>query len=236
MARNTVRTAYTLIELVVVMAIIVMISAVAYPSLEDSYDHFKVTGAADAVKGRLGRGPRRAIEDCMPYRFADPARHVALPCGSRQARVLDGGVRRSRPTAETGRRSFTKALSPRVCCSIPTATARRPTVGARKTTRTMRGHAGRFVGVGEQGRIPPDRGSPGRLRTDAEKVERPAHRLATAGADRYCQNDHYQGEPLIPPSQQADGPAGPVAAGSADRGRHLLAGDWRHHSARHLGE
>jgi prepilin-type N-terminal cleavage/methylation domain-containing protein len=70
MATSRSRSAYTLMEMIVVMAIIVMLGAAIYPSLEDSYDHFKVTAAADAVKGAWAEARARAIEDCMPYRFA----------------------------------------------------------------------------------------------------------------------------------------------------------------------
>jgi prepilin-type N-terminal cleavage/methylation domain-containing protein len=70
MATTCSRAGYTLLEMIVVMAIIVMLGAVIYPSLEDSYDHFKVTAAADAVKGAWAEARARAIEDCMPYRFA----------------------------------------------------------------------------------------------------------------------------------------------------------------------
>jgi prepilin-type N-terminal cleavage/methylation domain-containing protein len=70
MAATASRAGYTLLELIVVMAILVMLGAVIYPSLEDSYGQFKVTGAADDIKGAWAEARARAIEDCMPYRFA----------------------------------------------------------------------------------------------------------------------------------------------------------------------
>jgi len=64
------RTAYTLLELVLVLAIIIIIGAVAYPSIEASYGYFKVQAAADAVKGAWAQARERAIRDGIPYRFA----------------------------------------------------------------------------------------------------------------------------------------------------------------------
>ena len=70
MARFQRRPGYTLLELLLVMAVLVMLGAVFYPSIESSYGYFKVTGAADAVKGAWAQARSRAIQDSMPYRFA----------------------------------------------------------------------------------------------------------------------------------------------------------------------
>ena len=70
MATKPARTGFTLLELTLVMAIIVMTAAISYPLAESGYVHFKLTGATDAVKGAWAQARARAIEDGVPYRFS----------------------------------------------------------------------------------------------------------------------------------------------------------------------
>ncbi len=70
MARCNRRSGYTLLELLLVMAVLVMLGAVFYPSLESSYGYFKVSAAADSIKGAWAQARARAIQDSTPYRFA----------------------------------------------------------------------------------------------------------------------------------------------------------------------
>jgi prepilin-type N-terminal cleavage/methylation domain-containing protein len=64
------RRAFTLLELIIVMTIILLIGAAAYPTIDGAYAYFKVTGAADGIKGAWARARARAIEDCVAYRFS----------------------------------------------------------------------------------------------------------------------------------------------------------------------
>ena len=45
------RTGFTLLELMLVMAIIVIMGAIAYPSIDNYFGYFKLSGAADSLKG-----------------------------------------------------------------------------------------------------------------------------------------------------------------------------------------
>jgi prepilin-type N-terminal cleavage/methylation domain-containing protein len=64
------RPGYTLLEVILVVAIIAMVTAVAYPSLEAMYGYYKVTAAVDAVRGAWAQARAHAIEEGRPYRFA----------------------------------------------------------------------------------------------------------------------------------------------------------------------
>src|SRR4051812_21149897 len=70
MAAVNPRRAYTLLELLLVMAIIVMISAIAYPAMDSYFSYVKVTAAADSVRGAWSQARARSIQDGIPYRFS----------------------------------------------------------------------------------------------------------------------------------------------------------------------
>jgi len=67
--RNT-RKAYTLFELLLVMAIILVLAALAYPSLTGSYAQTKGTASADSVKAAWTSARSQAMKENRPYRFA----------------------------------------------------------------------------------------------------------------------------------------------------------------------
>src|SRR5205823_13289810 len=66
------RTAFTLFELMLVMAVIIIIMAIAVPTLllNNLHDDTKVQGAVDAVKGCWSECRTHAIEEGQMYRFA----------------------------------------------------------------------------------------------------------------------------------------------------------------------
>lgn len=64
------RRGFTILEVMLVLAVIVMLSAMAYPSLESMYADIRVQAAADHLRGRFAQGRTRAIDDGRPYRFA----------------------------------------------------------------------------------------------------------------------------------------------------------------------
>ncbi len=70
MTRRRTRPAYTLLEIIVVMAIIVLASAIAYPSLNTMYGYYKVNAGMDMVRGAWAQARARAIEQGRPYRFS----------------------------------------------------------------------------------------------------------------------------------------------------------------------
>jgi len=64
------RKAYTLFELIMVLAIILVISALAYPSLTSSQSQTKGTASADSVKAAWTSARAQAMKENRPYRFA----------------------------------------------------------------------------------------------------------------------------------------------------------------------
>src|SRR5207249_2236384 len=69
-ATNMKRQSYTLLELLFAMAIMVILCAVAYPSLEAMYGDFRVTAAVDSVRAAWALGRAHAVNEGQPYRFA----------------------------------------------------------------------------------------------------------------------------------------------------------------------
>lgn len=64
------RRAFTLFEVVLVCAVLVIVAALAYPSLRSMYGYYKLQGAVDAVRAAWADARARAINEGRPYRFA----------------------------------------------------------------------------------------------------------------------------------------------------------------------
>jgi prepilin-type N-terminal cleavage/methylation domain-containing protein len=64
------RQAFTLFELMLTMALLVVLAAISYPSLDAMYGTFKVTAATDTVRGAWAQGRARAMNDGRVYRFS----------------------------------------------------------------------------------------------------------------------------------------------------------------------
>lgn len=64
------RRGYTLFEVVLVCAVLVLLATMAYPSIRGMYPSFKLRGAVDAVRAAWAHARARAIEEGRPYRFA----------------------------------------------------------------------------------------------------------------------------------------------------------------------
>jgi len=64
------RRGASLLELMVVMAIIVVVAALAFPSLRAMSGSFKLNGGTDSVRSAWANARARAIEEGRPYRFA----------------------------------------------------------------------------------------------------------------------------------------------------------------------
>lgn len=65
-----VRRAYTLMEIVLVIAILIVIAALSVPILTSMFDNSRIHAARDAVRTQLTKARNRAIEERQPYRFA----------------------------------------------------------------------------------------------------------------------------------------------------------------------
>jgi len=57
-------------ELMLVVAVIVMVSALAVPSLDSMYGYYKLNAAVDSVQAAWAIGRYHAIEEGVPYRFS----------------------------------------------------------------------------------------------------------------------------------------------------------------------
>jgi len=64
------RSGSTLIEIILVMAILIIISAMSIPSLQSMYGSYKLNGGVDAVRSAWADARARAIEEGRPYRFS----------------------------------------------------------------------------------------------------------------------------------------------------------------------
>jgi prepilin-type N-terminal cleavage/methylation domain-containing protein len=64
------RPGYTLFEMVIVVALIVLLAGLAVPSIEAVYADYKLQSAVDEVRGRWAAMRARAVTEGQPYRFA----------------------------------------------------------------------------------------------------------------------------------------------------------------------
>jgi type II secretory pathway pseudopilin PulG len=64
------RSAYTLFEVLLVVAVIVLLAGLSYPSLTAMQDNFRMIEAADQVRACWAAARARAINESQPYRFA----------------------------------------------------------------------------------------------------------------------------------------------------------------------
>src|SRR5262245_40719595 len=64
------RSGYTLFEVVLVAAVVLILAALAYPSLRGMYGGYRVTAGVDSVRAAWAQARGRAIEEGRPYRFA----------------------------------------------------------------------------------------------------------------------------------------------------------------------
>jgi prepilin-type N-terminal cleavage/methylation domain-containing protein len=64
------RQGYTLFELILVMALLVLLAAIAYPSIEAMYGNYRVTAAVDQVREGWAAAQAHAVDEGRAYRFA----------------------------------------------------------------------------------------------------------------------------------------------------------------------
>jgi prepilin-type N-terminal cleavage/methylation domain-containing protein len=64
------RSGFTLLEVVLVLALLVMLAAMAMPALESWYVDMKVDAGADHLRAKFAEARAHAIEEGRPYRFA----------------------------------------------------------------------------------------------------------------------------------------------------------------------
>jgi len=64
------RRGFTILELTLVLAVMLVVAAITVPSLEVMQGDTKLNAAADIVRGRWADARGRALEDGVAYRFA----------------------------------------------------------------------------------------------------------------------------------------------------------------------
>jgi prepilin-type N-terminal cleavage/methylation domain-containing protein len=64
------RSGYTLIELALVLAVLVIVAALTFPLIEPMLSENNVTASRDMVRARWADARGRALEEGRPYRFA----------------------------------------------------------------------------------------------------------------------------------------------------------------------
>ena len=64
------RAGFTLLEVILVAALLLMLTALAVPSIERMYGDMKLDAAADQIRGRWADARARAMEEVRPYVFA----------------------------------------------------------------------------------------------------------------------------------------------------------------------
>jgi prepilin-type N-terminal cleavage/methylation domain-containing protein len=64
------RRGFTLLEIVLVMAIIVMFAAISFPSIEGMYADARLQGGCDSVRAAWAEAQAHAVNESRPYRFA----------------------------------------------------------------------------------------------------------------------------------------------------------------------
>lgn len=64
------RQAFTLMEMVLVLALIVVLAGISYPAIDGMLADQRLTAAEDMIRGQCARARSRAINEGVPYRFA----------------------------------------------------------------------------------------------------------------------------------------------------------------------
>jgi type II secretory pathway pseudopilin PulG len=67
---RTPRPAYTLFELMLVLVLLILLAAIAYPSLDSLLATFRMNAAADMVRANWADARAYAMNEGQPYRFA----------------------------------------------------------------------------------------------------------------------------------------------------------------------
>jgi Tfp pilus assembly protein FimT len=73
-ARNqpggSIRPGFTVFELLLVCAVIIVLGAVVYPSIEEMYSGYRIAASADQVRAAWAQARTHAMDEGRPYRFS----------------------------------------------------------------------------------------------------------------------------------------------------------------------
>ena len=64
------RPGFTLLEVLLVTAVLLILAAITYPTLKNSYGYYKLHGGIDSVRAGWAMARAHAIEQGRPYRFS----------------------------------------------------------------------------------------------------------------------------------------------------------------------
>lgn len=64
------RSGYTLFEVVLVLALLVLLTGIVYPSFDSMYSDYRVHAAVDQIRALWATARAQAMNDGVPYRFA----------------------------------------------------------------------------------------------------------------------------------------------------------------------
>jgi prepilin-type N-terminal cleavage/methylation domain-containing protein len=64
------RPGFTLFELLLVCAVVVVLGAAVYPSIEEMYSGYRVSASADQVRAAWAQARSHAMDEGRPYRFS----------------------------------------------------------------------------------------------------------------------------------------------------------------------
>jgi prepilin-type N-terminal cleavage/methylation domain-containing protein len=64
------RRAYTMMEILLVMAVMVILAALSYPTVDSLYAGVKMEAASDSIHAAMSEAQAHAVNEGRPYRFA----------------------------------------------------------------------------------------------------------------------------------------------------------------------
>jgi Tfp pilus assembly protein FimT len=88
------RHGFTILETLLVLALMIIIASIAVPSIDAMYSGVKLTAAADTVRGQWADARARAVEDGVAYRFSvvpQTGKFKVAPDAGDDAPADDGG-------------------------------------------------------------------------------------------------------------------------------------------------
>lgn len=101
--RTAAQAGFTLLELVLVLGVLVLMSAIAWPSVSRSLDGQRLQKAAELIRREINATRIRAVETGVPYLFlyeGGGGKFVSIPAERDGVAASQGVVRSAVPTAD----------------------------------------------------------------------------------------------------------------------------------------
>jgi len=111
------RKGASLLEILLVMAILVLVSALSIPSLHSMYGAYQMNASVDAVRSGWAEARERAINENRPYRFAIDPSGTMFRVAPDDPAYWEGG---NGPSDDPNGQGYVleKALTPGVCFMV----------------------------------------------------------------------------------------------------------------------